>query len=118
MNLLENTDTTIKGYNEELIKPLEKVSLKKYFEILERLKVNDKYFKMLLIKEVEEFYISKDRKDKTMAIKYNEFKEIMRRINFEKVSQDLVPSLKKVRDYFQGLKLLNQQTKNLINERN
>ena len=73
---------------------------------------------MLLSRDVEGFYISKDRKDKSMPVKYNEFKEIMLRINFKTLSNDLVPSLKKVQEYFQGLKLLNQQTKNLINERN
>lgn len=118
MNLLDNTCKKIKEYNEELTKASEKNNWKNFFEILEQLKVNDNYLKMLLSRDVECFYISKDRKDKSMAVKYNEFKEIMRRINFEKVSQDLVPILKKVRDYFQGLKLLNQQTKNLINERN
>jgi hypothetical protein len=73
---------------------------------------------MLSSKEIGGFYNSKDRKDKSMAVKYNEFQEIIRTINFESASKKLVPSLMRVKEYFQGLKLINQQTKNLINERN
>lgn len=73
---------------------------------------------MILSKEVDAFYISNDRKDKSLAGKYKEVKEIMFKVNFESLSKSLVPTLKEVKEYFKGLRLINQETKNLITERN
>jgi hypothetical protein len=53
------------------LKASEKIDWKKYIEILERLKINDKYFNMLMSRDVEAFYVSNDRKEKGLAVKYN-----------------------------------------------
>lgn len=73
---------------------------------------------MILSRDVEAFYISSDRKDRSLAAKYNDVKQIMHKVNFETVSKNLVPTLKEVKNHFKELKLINQETKNLITERN
>jgi hypothetical protein len=62
---------------------------------------------MLISSKVEAFCTSKDRKDKVLAVKYNNFKDIMSRINFESMCKNLIPYFLKAREYFKGLKLLN-----------